>query len=263
MPATYSVRSGDTLSSIAARYKVPLSTLVKANNIANPDRIWQGMTLTIPDQGKDGFSTGRTSTGSGSPAITGVVPITAPPKPTSASILAAAVERSRTHGADYAVAAAGVSCNKTFPGNKVPDQTPLESTRGKWKCNMFVGDVLTAAGCKPPQYSGEAWYALSQEWHNYTDLFDVIPPEKARPGDILTIDRTPLPANKKSEGGGHVVVLATAITGGSYEAYGATETGAVKTQRTIAGDTAGLNGKGEHFKVYVLRPKNVASTLGG
>lgn len=123
--------------------------------------------------------------------------------------------------------------------------------------------MLTAAGCKPPQYSGEAWYALSQEWHYSTELFDLVPPEKARPGDILTIDRTPLPADKKSEGGGHVVVLATAIVDGAYDCYGATETGAVKTHRTIAGDTAGLNGKNEHYKVYVLRPKQVTAAFGG
>lgn len=262
MPSTYSVRPGDTLSTIAARYKVPLSTLARANNLADPNRIWSGMTLTIPDQGKDSFSTPPAVTPP-KPNVTGVAATATAKAPTSAGILAAAADRSRTLGASYAVAAAGRSCNPTFPGNASPDHTPLESTRGKWKCNMFVGDVLTAAGCRAPQYKGEAWYALSQEWHYASDLFDVIPADQARPGDILTIDRTPLPADKKSEGGGHAVVLATAIVNGAYDCYGATETGAEKTHRSLAGDTAGLNAKGQHYRVYVLRPKQVAPAFGG
>jgi N-acetylmuramoyl-L-alanine amidase len=45
---TYTVQSGDTLSAIASRFGVTVSTLVATNNIANPDLIIVGQTLQIP-----------------------------------------------------------------------------------------------------------------------------------------------------------------------------------------------------------------------
>lgn len=43
------MKSGDTLGAIAGRYGVPLSALVRANAIANPDRIAVGQVLRIPE----------------------------------------------------------------------------------------------------------------------------------------------------------------------------------------------------------------------
>ncbi len=55
-PATsgdYTVRSGDTLSGIAARHGVSLSSLIAANpQIANPDLIYPGQSVHIPAGGK-------------------------------------------------------------------------------------------------------------------------------------------------------------------------------------------------------------------
>lgn len=48
----YTIRSGDTLSSIAARYRTTVAALAQANGIANPNVIYAGRTLRIPD----GFS---------------------------------------------------------------------------------------------------------------------------------------------------------------------------------------------------------------
>lgn len=45
---TYTVRSGDTLSGIAARYNTTVQRLVSANNISNPNLIRVGQVLTIP-----------------------------------------------------------------------------------------------------------------------------------------------------------------------------------------------------------------------
>ncbi len=45
---TYTVVWGDTLSAIALRFNTTVNTLVKLNNIANPDRIKVGQTLLIP-----------------------------------------------------------------------------------------------------------------------------------------------------------------------------------------------------------------------
>ncbi len=47
---SYSVRRGDTLSSIAKRFDVSELTLLQANNIDHPDRIYPGQKLQLPGQ---------------------------------------------------------------------------------------------------------------------------------------------------------------------------------------------------------------------
>ncbi|MBC7812396.1 MAG: LysM peptidoglycan-binding domain-containing protein, partial [Burkholderiales bacterium] len=49
---TYTIQIGDSLASIAIRYGVTVTALMEANNIANPNVIYYGQTLTIP--GTDG-----------------------------------------------------------------------------------------------------------------------------------------------------------------------------------------------------------------
>ena len=44
----YVVRPGDTLSEIAKQHGVPIETLIKVNNIANPDLVIVGQELLIP-----------------------------------------------------------------------------------------------------------------------------------------------------------------------------------------------------------------------
>lgn len=47
--ATYTVRPGDTLSSIAAQFGVSTQAIIQANDIPNPDLINPGLVLEIPD----------------------------------------------------------------------------------------------------------------------------------------------------------------------------------------------------------------------
>jgi LasA protease len=47
-PETYIVKSGDTLGKIAQLYSTSLESLVKANNLDNPDLLSVGQSLTIP-----------------------------------------------------------------------------------------------------------------------------------------------------------------------------------------------------------------------
>ena len=46
---TYRVRRGDTLSEIARHFRVSIRVLSNTNNIRNPNRIFAGMTLCIPN----------------------------------------------------------------------------------------------------------------------------------------------------------------------------------------------------------------------
>lgn len=48
---TYKVKSGDNLAKIAARHGSTISAISSANNITNPNLIWIGQTLTIPNAG--------------------------------------------------------------------------------------------------------------------------------------------------------------------------------------------------------------------
>jgi LysM repeat protein len=52
---SYTVRSGDTLGAIAARYGVSASAIASANGLADPNRIYPGLKLVIPG-GKAGVS---------------------------------------------------------------------------------------------------------------------------------------------------------------------------------------------------------------
>lgn len=61
----YTVRAGDTLGSIAARYGVSTAALAAANGIANPNRIYIGMKLKIPG-GSSGGATGPAQPGGSS-----------------------------------------------------------------------------------------------------------------------------------------------------------------------------------------------------
>ncbi len=45
----YTVRSGDTLGEIATRYGVQVSDIIRLNGLANPDRIFVGQPLMLPD----------------------------------------------------------------------------------------------------------------------------------------------------------------------------------------------------------------------
>jgi LysM repeat protein len=45
---TYQVKSGDTLSAIAARYNTTINTLAQLNNIVNPNLIYPGQVLSVP-----------------------------------------------------------------------------------------------------------------------------------------------------------------------------------------------------------------------
>jgi peptidoglycan-N-acetylglucosamine deacetylase len=76
-PTTYVVKSGDTLSGIAALFGVTVDDIVRANNIADPSRISEGQELTIP--ARAGGS--ATETPSGAPGTSTANPAASPTLP--------------------------------------------------------------------------------------------------------------------------------------------------------------------------------------
>ena len=69
MSQSYTIRSGDTLGAIARRFNTTSERLAQANHIANPDRIFAGQQLTIPD-GFDAPAPVPSSSGGGSRSYT-------------------------------------------------------------------------------------------------------------------------------------------------------------------------------------------------
>jgi len=69
----YTVQSGDSLSSIADRFRVPVDTLVRINELPNPDYVFVGQRLLIPvGAGNDGSELIPTATVENEPITDGV-----------------------------------------------------------------------------------------------------------------------------------------------------------------------------------------------
>ncbi|MCQ2604864.1 MAG: LysM peptidoglycan-binding domain-containing protein [Spirochaetia bacterium] len=49
---TYTMKSGDTLSSVAKKYGVTVNDILKVNNIKNPNNVYKGTKITIPEKNK-------------------------------------------------------------------------------------------------------------------------------------------------------------------------------------------------------------------
>ncbi|PZR05019.1 MAG: hypothetical protein DI536_33215 [Archangium gephyra] len=60
--ATYTVKSGDTLSKIASQYRTTVDKLASTNGISNPNRINVGQKITVPDS----YSAGSAKSSGGS-----------------------------------------------------------------------------------------------------------------------------------------------------------------------------------------------------
>ncbi|MEZ4614596.1 MAG: LysM peptidoglycan-binding domain-containing protein [Caldilineaceae bacterium] len=68
----YIVQTGDSLSSIADRFRIPIDTLVRINELANPDVVFVGQRLQIPVSGNGG-DVAPTDESNNEPVTQGVV----------------------------------------------------------------------------------------------------------------------------------------------------------------------------------------------
>ncbi|MBS1148404.1 MAG: Membrane-bound lytic murein transglycosylase precursor [Myxococcaceae bacterium] len=75
---TWTVRSGDTLSAIAARFGTSVAALAQTNHLANPNLIYPGQRLTIPG---------------GSGPVDGPSQVAAPPGPTTGGVSVAQLQQ--------------------------------------------------------------------------------------------------------------------------------------------------------------------------
>jgi LysM repeat protein len=83
--STVTVRSGDSLSRIAAQHNTTVRAIVDANGITNPDHIRIGQSLVIPEPSVTTAPTTTvgTSTGAGATTSTTILSVTAAPPATT------------------------------------------------------------------------------------------------------------------------------------------------------------------------------------
>lgn len=148
------------------------------------------------------------------------------PEALGEAVARAASERVRTHGADYALMAAPTSPHPGLSGNRAPEQTRLTWLVGYYKCNQFVGDVLTQAGLAFPTHrmpDGSQHYVAAEQVLRHPEHFTRLSSlAQARPGDVLVRDYA-----RRGEEGAHLEVLTRVHPDGrGFTSAGAHELGA-------------------------------------
>jgi LysM repeat protein len=66
-PEIYVVQTGDSLFGIAIRYNLTVPQLMEANNLTNPDFVYVGQRLVIPQRGNLGATSGNNATNPNNP----------------------------------------------------------------------------------------------------------------------------------------------------------------------------------------------------
>lgn len=142
---TYKIRSGDTLSGIAARYKTSVSALARANGIKNVNLIYAGRSLRIPGS-SDSFTPAKPT------PTTGVRPSgTGARGSSSLAANARAVAGSMGGYNSQGLCATGVSraIQRTYGikvwgnGNQIDDNLPRNRFR---QVNMSLAEALRTPG---------------------------------------------------------------------------------------------------------------------
>jgi LysM repeat protein len=142
-PGTYVVKAGDTLNRIAARFGTTVAALMQANNIANPDLLLVGSTLTLA-----------------APGISNSAVATATPKPpATAKPVASAARASGPRTGRITVSISEQWCELIIN----------EETIGSWPCSTGRKGWETPAGTfkiqsKIPVAYGATWDFYMPYW---------------------------------------------------------------------------------------------------
>lgn len=160
---TYTVRSGDTLSGIAARYGTTAAALASLNGIANPNLIYVGQVLRI---------------GGGSAPAPAPAPAGATYTVKAGDTLSAIAQR---YGTNYQTLAAinGIADpNRIYAGQvlKVPGGPVVQPTPQAQRYTVKSGDTLSGIASK----YGTTWQRLQQ-------LNGLADPNKIYPGQVLRV----------------------------------------------------------------------------
>jgi spore coat assembly protein SafA len=194
----YTVRSGDSMSAIAARNGVSLSALKGANpQIHNPNLIYPGQTVHVPGSGGKSGTSGTSGT-------------------------------SATSGTSGAGNGSVVALAQKFLGRNASDlkrsgELPMESwVPNNVNCANFVTAVLQKAGkinWHDNTVAGTARRLQAQGWHK-------VPASQARPGDVCILNY-----------GGHIELVAS--NNGNVKLIGSNNINADGSQRVSYGNPYG------------------------
>lgn len=178
-------------------------------------------------------------------------------------ILSAAKLLVSEHGLEYSFSAAPTSPHSRLSGNRSPGKTQLFWLKDRYKCNQFVGDVLTLAGLRMPTYrmpDGSEHYVNAEALPKYNDHFQrIASSHEIRQGDLLVIDRL----SASGENGAHVEIISSYnLETATLSSLGAHRDGAYQTTKrgffsglSPRNDTLGGYFIGLKSKVYILRPR--------
>ncbi len=175
-PSVYVVRSGDTLSELAARFHTDVATLARLNGIRDPDLIHVGDRLRLPGAGGGGGG-GTTAPRTGSPA---------PEAPAGGSdwMRIARAETGQREIAGAQDNARIVEYHRTTTLRASDDETP-------W-CSSFVNWTMERAG-----YRGTD-SAAAISWARWGERVSGL--GAAREGDIVVLHRRGAPAHENHVG---------------------------------------------------------------
>lgn len=154
-------------------------------------------------------------------------------------------------------------------GRRYSDNPAITGTHsGASKAELFVGDLLWAAGAPVPTFGTVGWdgapgrhYAYAERWPGRTDLFDrVTDLARIRPGDLLVVDFR----DRRGAAGAHVEVV-TEVGPDKLLTAGARTRGLVEDDK-YGRRLAAARPDGDHFfydgignaqdaRLFVLRPR--------
>jgi hypothetical protein len=188
--STYRIKSGDTLSHLALKFRTSVSALAKANGIKNPDLIYAGASLKIPGGGGDSYSApskGKVDLQGGpktqGPKVDGPNPNAPAGKGGSAFEIAKQYLGRNAGDIKYGKDAVGKAMQDWVPNNV--------------NCANFVSATLIASGQLPANQGSagviDLMGKLDRNGYSRISLKD------AKPGDVVSM---------KTNGGQHVVLFA-------------------------------------------------------
>lgn len=168
--ASYTVRSGDSLGAIAARFGTSVSAIASRNGIRNANLIYPGQKLSIP--GKSGGTTTPTPPTNTTPT---------PPSTTSSGSASKAYDIARS---ELGKNAGSLKLENSAVGKAMEDWVP-----NNVNCASFVSGCLQAAGqISHSDYSAGCTTLMSNLDRN--SHFKRTTLANAKPGDVVTF-KTP------------------------------------------------------------------------